>query len=530
MKKPIRKSLLEQILYGNIRVIGFFVLLVWIYGLISVAYNTYHSQLNEIQGDLYLYTDTVEESLHQAIIHSEHIVQSSYINSALKRTDYSTAEMMEMLDYSKEILTSSSGSQNSPRIFTPNEALFESRWYSHLSNLPEHKAIEQAFQSEKSDIIFDETIEKMNGNVTQITMYRRIPRNPGNILRYQIQFLGSETFDHPVEIVFSSDSRVSERANYLSATINDKLSCIVKIPKNALNQSCIGVFVAGLFILLILFVIIILISRNTARSTLREIHHFMEKLDGEDLLGDSEFFRAEYDLYELNTIKETLHKLAMDLKEYHDTIKNAELENKHLEMERLSMQLDPHMLYNSLSSIRLDAYRIRNEKIMNLVDNMALYYREILKKDRKFIPVRDEIETIRKYLFINELSHEKKYPLTVEIEPQLLSLSIPPQFFHTFVENSVVHGLSGARKDCEIRITMAEADEDIVTEIYDNGYGITPEKLDELNQGTQAKKHIGISNSQKRMKLFFGEESSIRFESEKGKYTKVIIRFPKPSV
>ena len=529
MKKPIRKSLLEQILYGNIRVIGFFVLLVWIYGLISMSYNTYHSQLNELQGDLYLYVDTVEKSLQQAVIHSEHIVQSSFINSTLKRTEYSTTEMMEMLDYSKEILVASSGSQNSPKIFTPNDALFESRWYSHISKLPNHQNIERAFRLQKSDIVFDEKIEKMYGNVTRLTMYRRMPRNPGNILRYEIQILGSETFEHSVEIVLSGDKRVSDTKNYLSATINDSLSCILKIPKSTLSQSCIWVFVAGFFILLVLFGAIILISHNTARSTLREIHHFMEKLDGEDLLYDSEFFHREYDLYELNTIKKTLHKLAMDLKEYHDTAKNAELENKHLEMERLSMQLDPHMLYNSLSSIRLNAYRIKSEKIMNLVDNMALYYREILKKDRKFIPVRDEIETIRKYLFINELSHEKKYPLTVEIEPHLLGFHIPPQFFHTFVENSVVHGLSGAKEDCEIRISMREENGFIISEIYDNGYGITPEKLDLLNTGTQDKKHIGISNSQKRMKLFFGEESSICFESEKGKYTKVIIRFPKPS-
>ena len=114
--------------------------------------------------------------------------------------------------------------------------------------------------------------------------------------------------------------------------------------KAELNQSCFQVVTVGILILVVLSVLIIFLSRNTARSALREIQQFMEQLDGEDLLYDSEFFRTEYDLYELNTIKETLHKLASDLKAYHDAIKNSELENKHLEMERLSMQLDPHML------------------------------------------------------------------------------------------------------------------------------------------------------------------------------------------
>ena len=529
MKKPKRKSLLEQILYGNIRVIGFFVLLIWIYGMITVSYNTYHSQLKELQENLQISAETVDEALHQAIIHSEHIVQSSYINSALKRVEYPTDEMLEMLEYSNEIMVASSGAQNSPKIFTPNESLHESRWYSHISNLPEYDAVFQEFEAEKTDIVFGKSIEKMNMDMSRVTMYRRMPRNPENVLRYQIMIQNTTVSGIPVEIVFSSDEKVQENVNYLSANVNDELFCVLKIPKGAINQKCIWVFVAGCFILLVLYGLILSVSRNIAHSTLHEIHHFMENLDGEDLLYDSEFFRTEYEIYELNTIKQTLHKLALNLKEYHDAIKNTELENKHLEMERLSMQLDPHMLYNSLSSIRLDAYRIKNEKIMNLVDNMALYYREILKKDRKFIPVRDELETIRKYLFINELSHEKKYPLTTEIEPHLMNLPVPPQFFHTFVENSVVHGLSGAKDDCEIKISIRESDGIVIAEIYDNGYGIAPDRLEALNNQTQEKKHVGISNSEKRMKLFFGEDSSIRFESKKNKYTKVIIRFKKPS-
>ena len=529
MRKPKRKSLLEQILYGNIRVIGFFVLLIWIYTLVLVSHNTYREELTDLQGDLHLYADTVKETLQQAVIHSEHIVQSSYINSALEREDYSTDEMVEMLDYSKEILVSSALNQSNLIIFTPNESIYESNWYSHTSNMRNYQEVNQMFVSQNSDIVFDPDLVNLKNEMTVITMYRRMPRNPGNILRYQILVYHSKSFNHPVEIMFSADEKATDTENYLSVPVNSNLSCVMKIPKSDLNQSCVQVVITGLIILLVLMLLIIWISRNTSRKALREINRFMGKLDGEDLLYDSEFFRTEYDLRELNTIKQTLYKLSLELKAYHDAIKNAELENKQLEMERLSMQLDPHMLYNSLSSIRLDAYRIKNEKIMNLVDNMALYYREILKKDRKFISVLDEMETIRKYLFINELSHEKQYPLVTDIEPHLLSLPIPPQFFHTFVENSVVHGLSGARENCMIKISLKEEDGFILSEVYDNGYGMTPERLAVLNKGSQNQKHVGISNSLKRMKLFFGDESSIRFESEKNCYTRVIIRFPKPS-
>ncbi len=529
MKKPMRKSLLEQILHGNIRVIGFFVLLVWTYTVFFATQNAYLSGLSDRKSDFAMYVDSVEETFNQAVIHSEHIVQSSFISDALKQTDYSADEMLEMLDYSKEIMQSAAINQKGPKIYTTNETFFESNWYSHVSRLHNYKEILQAFESKKTDIVFDKSMKYSGENITEIVMYRRLPRNPGNILSYQIRILHSESLGFPVEIVFSNDPKVQDTDNYISLSVNDSLSCLMKIPKGELYRSCAEVIVSALFMLMVLIALIFWITRHTARKTLREIYRFMGNLDGEDLLYDSEFFRTEYDLHELNTIKQTLHKLSLELKAYHDAVQNAELENRQLEMERLSMQLDPHMLYNSLASIRLDAYRIQNQKIMNLVDNMALYYREILKKDRKHISVADEMETIRKYLFINELSHEKKYPLETEIEPHLMMLPIPPQFFHTFVENCVVHGLSGARKDCLIKISMREEDGFVLSEIYDNGYGMTPDRVTMLNEGGLDQKHIGISNSLKRMKLFFGDESSIRFESEKNSYTRVIIRFPKPS-
>ena len=107
-------------------------------------------------------------------------------------------------------------------------------------------------------------------------------------------------------------------------------------------------------------------------------------------------------------------------------------------------------------------------------------------------------------------------------------MMIPPQFLHTFVENCIVHGLSGARKDCVIRIEMHEKDGRITLSIRDNGYGMTEEMLKNLNAGELPEHHIGIANSKRRMELALGADSTIHFESEKNVYTKVTITFQKP--
>ena len=354
-------------------------------------------------------------------------------------------------------------------------------------------------------------------------MYRQVPWHSDNILAYPIT-MNVSSEHHEVSVVHQSDA-LAENPAYYKQRITEDFYAVIPIPKAKLFADSCKVFVLSLLALILVIYAITAMAKRTAKQTLKEINEFIETLKDESLLTGDKIFSKSYDLYELSVIQKTLQTLVNSAKESTLKLQSAELENKQLELDLLAMQLDPHMLYNSLASIRLDAYREKNKKILDLVDNMALYYRGVLKKDQKLIFLQNELETIQKYLYINELSQNKEYRLETLLEEPLRKLLIPPQFLHTFVENSIVHGLSGAKKDCLIRIQVTKEDEFVTIEIYDNGYGITPEKLKSLNEGTLLKDHVGIDNSVKRMKLIYGDESSVRFESEKNVYTKVILRF-----
>lgn len=522
MKKPEKSSLLNKILHSNLLIVGFFVMLVWMYATVTSCYFTYHNKTEKYQSSLNDYTNLARETINTAVTHSEHIIKSSFMEEQLENTELSTSEMLEFYEYAEEILAHNSGVYGTIRIYHTNETLYESRRFSLLENLPDSGEIRQQLDAKKSRLIF----RKDEDSSSNVTMYRLIQRNRDSILEYPILLEKISIRSYPVQIILKTDATMQE-SGYYQASLNEELVCRMKIPQKEIATACLNTFFVCLLVLILLGTLIYALSKNTSKKTVEQINEFMDSLTGETLLYESNFFHTTYDLYELDILKNTLQKLARDIKSYSDAVKSAELENQRLEMELLSMQLDPHMLYNSLASIRLDAYRIQNQKIMDLVDNMVLYYRDVLKKDRKSVTVEQEVESIRKYLYINELSHEKEYHLETEIDESLRHFRIPSQILHTFVENCIVHGLSGNNKDCIIRISMKEADGIITTEIFDNGYGMTPEKLKELNQGTQEPRHIGIKNSLKRLKLFFGEESAIWFESEKNSYTKVMITFPK---
>ncbi len=527
MKNLKEKRLLSQIVFHNVQIILIVVILVWVYITASLCQSSYQSIAKKHQEILHQFADDAREEINRAAIHTGHIAQSSFISNGLQKESFTVVEMLEFFDHATEILALPAEESNGILIYHTNQALPESRFFLYSHRLPEYETILQKFQETGAGILFDKTVTKENrAKITYIlTMYRRVPWNSDNILIYPVT-LPVDDDSAPISVIHSQTS-VEHPDDYYSEKINEDFRCIYPIPKAELHQKVMQVFLLCSSLLAMLILILIALSKRTAKQTLREINDFIETLQDDSLLQEDKLFQTTYDLYELNIIQKTLQTLVSNTKEYTLRLQSAELENKQLELERLAMQLDPHMLYNSLASIRLDAYLDKNKKILNLVDSMALYYRSVLKKDQKLVFLANELETIEKYLHINELSQNKQFPLEVIVDESLKKLLIPPQFLHTFVENAVVHGLSGAKQNCVLQIKVSESEGIITIEIYDNGYGITPEKLASLNEDTQPKEHIGIRNSLRRLKLVYGEESSIRFESEKDVFTRVIIRFPK---
>ena len=522
-QQPEKSSLLHKVLRNNLLIIGFFVALIWIYATVTACQGVYRAELSKKQEILSEYTVEAKKIINSATIHSEQIAKSTYIIQHLKTEPAGMDEMLEFFDYANELVSSTVANSGRIKIYHNNAAITESQFFSHTEKLPDYHTI--LAKLKKNNVIFDDAVFHLDIGFG-IKMYRLMPWNSGCVLEYPIVFDIENNASYPMEIVSASNHLLNDKA-FFHEEINPYFYAVMKIPRGELFRSVLPVLLLCFLVLGLLVALMMYLSKRTAKKTLREINDFLENITGESLLYDSKLIYSTYDLYELNLLRKTLQNLATEIQTYAEAVKNAELENKELEMELLSMQLDPHMLYNSLASIRLDAYRIKHQKIIDLVDNMVLYYRDILKKDRKFITVEQEIESIRKYLYINELSHEKKYHLETVIDEELKKMQIPPQILHTFVENCIVHGLSGINRDCVIRIKMRESDGFIITEIYDNGYGIATEKLDQINAGTLGPRHIGISNALKRLKLVYGEASSIHYDSEKNAYTKFIIRFPK---
>lgn len=199
-------------------------------------------------------------------------------------------------------------------------------------------------------------------------------------------------------------------------------------------------------------------------------------------------------------------------------IQEKELVN--LKTEIMLSQIQPHFLYNTLTTISGLCYLENANRAKEVVDKFAKYFRENLDsmgKD-KYVSFNKELEHIKTYLWIEKVRFEDDLNIEYKIGPsdfQIPSLTIQP-----LVENAVKHGVKNKEGGGTVSIETLEEDKEYQVIIKDDGVGFnTSIKLDD------GKTHIGIENIKERLEIL--SNGSLEINSEIGKGTEVIVHLPK---
>lgn len=183
-------------------------------------------------------------------------------------------------------------------------------------------------------------------------------------------------------------------------------------------------------------------------------------------------------------------------------------------------QMQPHFLYNTLTTISSLCYLENAPQAKAVVDKFAVYFRQNLDsmgKD-KMIPFEKELEHIQIYLWIEKVRFEDKLTVVYDIGPSdfhLPSLSLQP-----LVENAVKHGLCKQKNGGTLTISTGETGEEYWVSICDDGVGFVPREVPDDN-----KSHIGIENISQRLEILCG--GSLEIQSTLGVGTHVTVHLPK---
>ena len=217
----------------------------------------------------------------------------------------------------------------------------------------------------------------------------------------------------------------------------------------------------------------------------------------------------------------TLALLLMFMLFYWEMAKNLVENERELMQSQMSLaisQIQPHFLYNTLSTI---AELCRKDSAMaeEVTNRFALYLRGNLEHMGDSFPVEfsKELKHVQTYLWIEKIRFQEELQVVYDIQTE--DFIIPALTVQPLVGNAVKHGMMGSENVCTITIRTKCVERGYQVIIEDDGCGFDPEQV--KNDG---RKHIGIESVRSRLKFMVG--GTLTVKSAIGKGTTVIIEIP----
>ena len=219
----------------------------------------------------------------------------------------------------------------------------------------------------------------------------------------------------------------------------------------------------------------------------------------------------------------------------------AELEKKAMELKALQAMINPHFLYNCLSSIKWKAIRTGNDEISDLTGHLAKFYRTSLNGGKQITTVGSELENVKSYVELQRMTHENSFDVEYELDETLFETSMPNFLLQPIVENAIFHGLETKPDKGKVTIRVEMTEKNVIIIVSDDGVGIGREELELMRDSLKNSKKetdkeckspgergngIALANVSQRIKLIFGDDYGLNLYSTKGIGTDVEIILP----
>lgn len=211
-------------------------------------------------------------------------------------------------------------------------------------------------------------------------------------------------------------------------------------------------------------------------------------------------------------------------------IEEQKLEND-LRYEALRAQINPHFLFNTLSTIKWSAKMSGANNVSKMISALGKLLEVSINKGEEQIPLSEEIELLKCYVYIQNMRHNDKFELRIKVtDERIYSYKVLKLILQPIVENSIIHGFSDMDENCIIEISIHTKEDYLIIDIVDNGFGMDKEKVEQLLQVEKNERQkfngIGLKNVHERIKLKYGGGYGISISSEIGKGTTVSLAIP----
>ena len=216
-----------------------------------------------------------------------------------------------------------------------------------------------------------------------------------------------------------------------------------------------------------------------------------------------------------------------DLEARNELIERNNIEKekqRRAELAALQAQINPHFIYNALDAIAWYAKIEKQSYLADMVYELATFFRISLHKGENIIKVSEEISHVESYIAIEQMRFPGVFEVEYKIQEDLLDEKMIKIILQPIVENSIKHGFDNMDSGGKINITGYKNENgDIIFEIEDNGHGMDFNPL----YVEKSKRGYGIRNVNERIRLEYGEEYGLSYNSIPGEGTIVKVKLKK---
>lgn len=207
--------------------------------------------------------------------------------------------------------------------------------------------------------------------------------------------------------------------------------------------------------------------------------------------------------------------------------KEAEEQTKLAEAERkaLESQLDPHFIFNTLSTIKALARIHGEEDIYTIAVQLGRLLRSSLSNRSPECTIKESLELAESYLKIQKIRFGDKLEYTIRADEEVLPLMTPKLIIQPLVENALIHGIEPTGEKGSILIEAMKSGSHAIIRVTDTGRGADENIFSDLERLNE-EGHVGIYNIYRRLKLRYGISFSFRITSSKEDGTAVEIQLP----
>jgi two-component system LytT family sensor kinase len=183
-------------------------------------------------------------------------------------------------------------------------------------------------------------------------------------------------------------------------------------------------------------------------------------------------------------------------------------------VEALASQINPHFLFNTLTSIS-SLIRSQPETARMLIVKLSGLLRRLLRSQEHFVTLREELEAIDEYLDIEVVRFGPKLRIEKDIDPACLDVIVPSLLLQPLIENSIKHGLSPKVGHGCITIRSTRQNGHAIIDVIDDGVGVEAAHADRVKTGSG----IGLRNVNERLRVIYGANYQLKLDSVAGQGT-----------